>query len=43
MKTIFGSTGLQYERQGNYILPKLAVENDHEYQIGIWGNDIVAI
>lgn len=37
MKTIFESTGLQYERQGDYMLPKLNVENVHEYQIGIWG------
>lgn len=37
MKTIFESTGLQYEKQGDYMLPKLAVENAHGYQIGICG------
>lgn len=37
MKTIFEKTGLQYEMQGNYSLPKLRVENVHEHQIGIWG------
>ena len=37
MKTIFESTGLQYERQGDYMLPKLNVKNVHDYQIGLWG------
>lgn len=37
MKTIFESTGLQYEKQGDYMLPKLSVKNVHKHQIGIWG------
>lgn len=37
MKTIFESTGSQYERQGDYMLPKLRVENIHKHYIGIWG------
>ena len=37
MKTIFESIGLQYEKQGKYILPKLKIEDKNEYYIGIWG------
>ena len=37
MKTNFESTGLQYKRQGDYMLPKLKIEDKNEYYIGIWG------
>ncbi len=37
MKTIFEKTGLKYEMQGDYSLPKLRAENIHEHYIGIWG------
>lgn len=37
MKTIFESTGLQYERQGDYMLPKLKIEDKSEHYIGVWG------
>ncbi len=37
MKTIFESTGLQYEKQGDYMLPKLKIEDKNEHYIGIWG------
>lgn len=37
MKTIFESTGLQYEKQGDYMLPKLKIEDKNEYCIGVWG------
>ena len=37
MKKIFESTGLQCERQGDYMLPKLKVGNTNEYCVGVWG------
>ncbi len=37
MKTIFKSTGLQYERQGDYMLPKLKIGDKNKYCIGVWG------
>ena len=37
MKTIFESTGFQYERRGDYMLPKLKVGNANEYYVGVWG------
>ena len=37
MKTIFESTDLQYERQGDYMLPKLKIEDKNEHYIGMWG------
>ena len=37
MKTIFESTGLQYEKQGDYMLPKLKIEDKNKYCIGVWG------
>lgn len=37
MKTNFENTGLQYERQGDYSLPKLKIEDTHEYYIGVLG------
>lgn len=37
MKTIFESTGLQYEKQGDYMLPKLKIGDKNKYCIGVWG------
>lgn len=37
MKTIFESTGLQYEKQDKYMLPKLKIEDKSEHYIGVWG------
>lgn len=37
MKTIFESTGLQYEKQGDYMLPKLKAGDTNEYCIGVQG------
>ena len=37
MKTIFESTELQYEKQGEYMLPKLKIGDKNKYCIGVWG------
>lgn len=37
MKTIYESTGKDYEKQGDYVLPNIEVGNDTKYHIGIWG------
>lgn len=37
MKANFDSTGVQYERQGDYSLPKLKIGDTSEYRIGVWG------
>ena len=36
-KSIFELTGGAYERQGDYILPKLRIGDTTEYPVGIWG------
>ena len=37
MQTIFESIGGRYEKQGDYILPRLKITDESEYHIGIWG------
>ena len=37
MKTIFENNGGSYTQQGNYLLPNLALSDETEKQIGIWG------
>lgn len=37
MKTNFETPGVQYERQGDYRLPKLKIGDTNEYHIGVWG------
>ena len=36
-KTIFEELGGKYERQGDYLIPCLAVPTEEEQPIGIWG------
>jgi hypothetical protein len=36
-KSIFEKLGGQYERQGDYYLPELALPPEEEKPIGIWG------
>ena len=37
MKSIYETTGKGYEQQGDYLLPKLQVDDEKEYHIGVWG------
>lgn len=37
MKTIFENNGGTYEFQGDYLLPNLALQDEKQYSIGIWG------
>ena len=37
MKTIFENSGGSYTQQGNYLLPNLALSDETEKQIGVWG------
>ena len=37
MRTIYESTGKGYERQGDYLLPNIKVDDEKEYHIGVWG------
>ena len=37
MKSIYETTGKGYEQQGDYLLPKLQVDDEKEYYIGVWG------
>ena len=36
-KTIFGELGGKYERQGDYLIPCIALPAEKERPIGIWG------
>ena len=36
-KTIFEELGGKYERQGNYLIPCIALPAEEEQPIGIWG------
>ena len=36
-KTIFEELGGRYERQGNYLIPCIALPAEEEQTIGIWG------
>ena len=36
-KTIFEELGGKYERQGNYLIPCIALPDEEEQPIGIWG------
>lgn len=37
MKSIYESTGKSYTQQGDYLLPNLQLNEEPEYNIGIWG------
>lgn len=37
MKTIFESTGGTYEMEGDFLLPNLALRDEKEYSIDVWG------
>ncbi len=37
MKTIFENNGGSYTQQGDYLLPNLALSDETEKQIGVWG------
>ncbi len=37
MKSIYENTGKGYTQQGNYLLPNLQLNEEPEYNIGIWG------
>ena len=37
MKSIYESFGKGYTQQGDYLLPKLQLNEEPEYNIGIWG------
>lgn len=37
MKTIFENNGGVYTQQGDYLLPNLALSDETEKQIGVWG------
>ena len=37
MKSIYESTGKGYTQQGDYLLPNLQLNEEPEYNIGIWG------
>ena len=37
MKSIYESTGKGYTEQGDYLLPNLQLNEEPEYNIGIWG------
>ena len=37
MKTIFENSGGSYTQQGNCLLPNLALSDETEKQIGVWG------
>ena len=38
METIFQKQGGRYEIQADYLLPCLTLENEKEYEIGVWAN-----
>lgn len=37
MKTIFEEQGVEYRQAGDYMLPKVALAEQKDYQIGVWG------
>ncbi len=37
MKTLFEQQGVQYELQGDYKLPCVALPNERNFEIGVWG------
>ena len=37
MKSIYENTGKGYTQQGDYLLPNLQLNEETEYNIGIWG------
>ena len=37
MKSIYENTGKGYTQQGDYLLPNLQLNEEPEYNIGIWG------
>ena len=37
MKTIFENNGGSYTQQGDYLFPNLALSDETEKQIGVWG------
>lgn len=37
MKTIFEEQGVEYRQAGDYMLPNVGMDEQKEYQIGVWG------
>ena len=37
MKTIFEQQGVEYRQAGDYMLPNVGMDEQKEYQIGVWG------
>lgn len=37
MTTLFEQQGVQYEMQGDYRLPCVKLQNESDYEIGLWG------
>ena len=37
MKTIFEEQGVKYHQSGDYMLPKVALAEQKDYQVGVWG------
>lgn len=37
MKTIFEEQGVKYHQSGDYMLPNVALAEQKDYQIGVWG------
>ena len=37
MKTIFEQQGVEYRQAGDYMLPNVGMNEQKEYQIGVWG------
>ena len=42
-KTIFEELGSKYERQGDYLIPCIALPAEEEQPIGIWGGERVPV
>ena len=37
MKTIFEQQGVEYRQAGDYLLPNVGMDEQKEFQIGVWG------
>ncbi|MXQ73050.1 TnpV protein [Clostridiaceae bacterium DONG20-135] len=37
MQTIYETIGIGYVRQGDYLIPNIKVEDNPNYEIGLWG------
>lgn len=38
MKAIFEQQGVEYRQSGDYLLPNVELNEQQEYQIGVWGH-----